>query len=107
MRGAFLYMSLPSLHDCDVKKPTFTFSGGRKQAHDECFFLFLNLSVVLSRGNTRTNSQSNSYVILRPKCFLMSHLSGYHLEKEENPRRALCMGNYYFRKLSALKEMFE
>ena len=72
MRGAFLYMSLPSLHDCDVKKPNFTFFGGRKQAHDECFFLFLNLSVVLSRGNTGTNSQSNSYVILRPKYFLMS-----------------------------------
>ena len=68
---------------------------------DECFFLFLNLSVVPSRGNTRTNSQSNSYVILT------SLLSGFCLENEENPRRTLCLGNYYFRNLSALKEMFE
>ena len=72
VRDAFLYMSLPSLLDYDVKMPNFTFFGERKQAHEECFFLFLNLSVVLSRGNTRTNSQSNSYVILRPKCFSMS-----------------------------------
>ena len=108
MRDAFLYMSLPSLLDYDVKMPNFTFFGERKQAHEECFFLFLNLSVVLSRGNTLTNSQSNSYVIWRPKSFLMSLiLSGYRLENEENPRRTLCMGNYYFRKLSALKEMFE
>ena len=28
----FLYNSLPSLHDYDVKVPYFTFSGGRKQA---------------------------------------------------------------------------
>ena len=68
---------------------------------DECFFLFLNLSEVPSRGNTRTNSQSNSYVILT------SLLSGFCLENEENPRRTLCLGNYYFRNLSALKEMFE
>ena len=74
---------------------------------DECFFLFLNLSLVPSRGNTRTNSQSNSYVILRPKCFLMSLLRGFCPENEENPRRTLCLGNYYFRKLPALKEMFE
>ena len=24
----FLYISLPSLHDCDVKMPNFTFYGG-------------------------------------------------------------------------------
>ena len=29
---AFLYISLPSLHDYDVKMPNFTFYGGRKQA---------------------------------------------------------------------------
>ena len=74
---------------------------------DECFFLFLNLSVVPSRRNIRINSQSSSDVILRPKCFSMSLLSGFCLEYEENPRRTLCLGNYYFRKLSALKEMFE
>ena len=28
----FLYISLPFLHDYDVKLPNFTFSGGRKQA---------------------------------------------------------------------------
>ena len=29
---AFLYISLPLLHDYDVKMPSFTFYGGRKQA---------------------------------------------------------------------------
>ena len=29
---AFLYISLPLLHDYDVKMPNFTFYGGRKQA---------------------------------------------------------------------------
>ena len=29
---AFLYISLPSLHDYDGKMPNFTFYGGRKQA---------------------------------------------------------------------------
>ena len=28
---AFLYISLPALHDCDVKLPKFTFYGGSKQ----------------------------------------------------------------------------
>ena len=28
---AFLYISLPSLHDYEVKMPNFTFYGGRKQ----------------------------------------------------------------------------
>ena len=28
----FLYISLPSLHDLDVKMPNFMFYGGRKQA---------------------------------------------------------------------------
>ena len=42
---AFLYISLPLLHDYDVKMPSFTFSGGRKQTTTS-FFLFLNLSAV-------------------------------------------------------------
>ena len=41
---AFLYISLPLLHDYDVKMPSFTFYGGRKTSDDKLFFLFLNLS---------------------------------------------------------------
>ena len=36
----FLYISLPSLHDHDVKMPNFTFYAGRKQAMTN----FLSLS---------------------------------------------------------------
>ena len=35
----FLYISLPFLHDCDVKLPNFTFSGGRKQATTKFYSL--------------------------------------------------------------------
>ena len=35
----FLYISLPFLHDYDVKLPNFTFSGGRKQATTKFYFL--------------------------------------------------------------------
>ena len=42
----FLYISLPSLHDCDVKMLNLTFCRGRKQATAKCF-LFLNLNKVL------------------------------------------------------------
>ena len=44
---AFLYISLPSLHDCDVKMPNFTMYRGSTQAADEISSLFLNLNVVL------------------------------------------------------------
>ena len=37
---AFLYISLPSLHDNDVKIPNFMFYGGRKQATTKCSFSF-------------------------------------------------------------------
>ena len=37
---AFLYMSLPLLHDYDVKVPSFTFYGGRKQATTNFSFSF-------------------------------------------------------------------
>ena len=43
---AFLYISLPLLHDYDVKMPSFTFYGGRKTSDDKLFFLFLNLNAV-------------------------------------------------------------
>ena len=41
---AFLYISLPSLHDYQVKMPNFTFCEGRKQAMKN-FFLFVNLDM--------------------------------------------------------------
>ena len=37
---AFLYISLPSLHDYDVKMPNCKFYGGRKQATTNLFFSF-------------------------------------------------------------------
>ena len=46
---AFLYISLPSLHDYNVKMPNCTFYGGRKlvTSDDEIFLLFVNLHMVL------------------------------------------------------------
>ena len=45
---AFLYISLPSLHDYDVKMPNFTLYRGRKYTSDDEFFsLFLNLDMFL------------------------------------------------------------
>ena len=44
MLHAFLYISLPLLHDYNVKMPSFTFYGGRKTNDDKLFLLFLNLS---------------------------------------------------------------
>ena len=40
MKHAFLYISLRSLHDYEVKMPNFTFYGGRKQATTYCSFSF-------------------------------------------------------------------
>ena len=37
---AFLYISLPLLHDYDVKMPNFTFYGGRKQTTTKFSFSF-------------------------------------------------------------------
>ena len=37
---AFLYISLPFLHDYDAKMPKFTFYGGRKQATTKLSFSF-------------------------------------------------------------------
>ena len=44
VHDAFLYISLPLLHDYDVKMPNFTFYGGRKRATGKFSCLFLNLS---------------------------------------------------------------
>ena len=45
---AFLYISLPSLHDYDVKMPNFTLYRGRRYTgDDEIFSFFLNLDMVL------------------------------------------------------------
>ena len=35
---SFLYISLPFLHDYDVKMPNYKFCGGRKQATTNLFF---------------------------------------------------------------------
>ena len=43
---AFFYISLPFLHDYDVKMPNFACYGGRKQATTTATFLFLNLDTV-------------------------------------------------------------
>ena len=40
MHHPFLYISLPLLRDYDVKMPSFTFYGGRKQATTNFSFFF-------------------------------------------------------------------
>ena len=53
VQHTFLYISSPSLHDCDVKMPNFTFyggGGGPWTSDDKFFFLFLNLSAVLKKS---------------------------------------------------------
>ena len=47
VQHAFLYISLSSLHDYNVKMPNFTFCGGRKRATTKFFFLSLNLDMVV------------------------------------------------------------
>ena len=43
---AFLYSSLPSLHNYDVKTPDRKLNGGRKQGMTNFYFLLLKLSAV-------------------------------------------------------------
>ena len=51
---AFLYISLPSLHDYDVKMSIFTFySGSTQLSDDEISSLFLNLDMVLRNSTFR------------------------------------------------------
>ena len=47
VRHTFLNISLPSLHDYDVKMPNFTFCGGREHKATTSFLLFLNFDAVL------------------------------------------------------------
>ena len=47
LHHAFLYISLPSLHDYDVKTRIFTFHEGSKQATTKFSFFFLNFNMVL------------------------------------------------------------
>ena len=51
VQHTFLYISLPSLHDCDVKFPQVTFRGGRKHRLDYKF-LFLPLNLVAVPKNS-------------------------------------------------------
>ena len=44
---AILLISLPSLHDYDVKMPNFTLYKGKYTSEDEISSLFLNLDMVL------------------------------------------------------------
>ena len=47
MHDAYLFISLPLLHDYNVKLPSFTFYGGRERRTTILFPLFLNLDKVL------------------------------------------------------------
>ena len=55
MQHAFLYISLLSLHDFDVKLPNFTFCGGLKQ--QDKHILFPELRYCLLEFNSRKNCQ--------------------------------------------------
>ena len=50
---AFLYISLPALHDYDVKLPKFTFYGGSKQTTTKFSLFFLNLNIAIRNSNPR------------------------------------------------------
>lgn len=45
--SCFLYVSLPSLHDYDMKLPNFTSYGGREHTDNHFLFVFVNLDKVL------------------------------------------------------------
>ena len=49
MHHSFLYISLPSLHDDNVKVPNFKFCGGRKRKKTT-FFFFLNFDTVFKNS---------------------------------------------------------
>ena len=57
MRHAFLYISLPFLHDYDVKMPNFVIYGERKQATRKFYFSFciknlISLGIQLQEGSS-------------------------------------------------------
>ena len=56
VRHAFLNISLPSLHDYDVKMPNFTFCGGREHKATT-FFLFFRASIQSFRIQLQKNCQ--------------------------------------------------
>ena len=50
LHHAFLYISLPSLHDFHVRLPIFTFHGGLEQKTTTLFLsLIVRMNVVLNR----------------------------------------------------------
>ena len=46
---AFLYISLPSLHDYDLERLSFTFSGGREQTqdNDSFFIIIIKINIII------------------------------------------------------------
>ena len=45
-----MYISLPSLHDYDMKMPNCKFYGGRKETTTKFLFLYLKLSALLRKS---------------------------------------------------------
>ena len=58
-RLAFLDISLPLLHDDDVKRLSFTFYGGREHETTIFVFLFLNLDSILYNQLTKNSLTLN------------------------------------------------
>ena len=52
-----MHVSLPSLHDYDVKLPKFTFYGGRCTPHKDFIFLLVNLHAALWNSTPEKNRQ--------------------------------------------------
>ena len=57
VQHAFLYISLPSLHDYDMKMSIFTFCGGRERKTTAFFFLILNFRYSFLEFNSRKDCQ--------------------------------------------------
>ena len=55
---AFLYISLPSLYDHNVKVPNFTFCGGRERRQQRLSFSFPELWYSLFEFKSRKNCQN-------------------------------------------------
>ena len=72
---AFLCISLPALHDHDVKMPNFTFYGVRKQVTTKCCFSFCTWiwSQEFNSGRVQTAKQS---VFLRIQVRASSQIKG-------------------------------
>ena len=80
MHHAFLYISLPSLHDYDVKMPNYKFYGGRKQATTvslsklECGPQEINSREIRLRDHHSLSCTESSYSI-RICCILRYSIS--------------------------------